>query len=107
MSLQSQAVNLETKKTSLLARGVVYTPEVRRALRIYGENLRDGRARLGMRRRDAERVLRGYGVYAEREEQDEEGAQQERTMREIAKVWGEMEREVEVVRRDIERLRGR
>lgn len=104
--MQAQAVGLETKKTSLLARGIVYTPEVRRALRIYGENLRDGRARLGMRKRDAERVLRGYGVGWE-EDNDEEGRSQERTMKEIAKVWDEMEREVEGVRRDIERLRGR
>ena len=85
---------------------MVYTPEVRQALLIYGENLRDGRARLGMRGRDAERVLRGYGVGWE-EDDDEEGKQQERTMKEIARVWAEMESQVEGVRRDIERLTGK
>ena len=107
LSLQSQATLLDIKKTSLIARGVVYTPEVRQALRVYGEHLRDGRARLGMRGRDAQRVLRGYGVVQRGEEQDEEEMIKERTMKEIARVWGEMETQVEGVRRDIERLRGR
>lgn len=86
----------------------MYTPEIRRALVLYGENLRDGRARLGMRERDARRVLRGYGVGWEEDGEDNgEGRVQERTMREIARVWGEMEGQVEMVRRDIERLGGR
>lgn len=85
---------------SAAAWALVYTPEARAALRTYAEHLRDGRARLGMRGRDAEAVLRGYGV-------GREDGGKERVMREIARVWGEMEREGVEVRRDIERLRGR
>lgn len=59
-----------------------------------------------MRGRDARRVLRGYGVGWE-EDNDEEGRVQERTMKEIARVWSGMESQLEGVRRDIERLKGR
>ncbi len=74
---------------------------------MYGENLRDQRARLVMRRRDAERVLAGYGVAQEEDEdEDEDRKMRERTMKEIARVWGEMENQLEGVRRDIGRLSG-
>lgn len=98
LGLQAQTAEGEARMASAKAAGIVYSAEARRALRAYKEHLRDGRARLGMRERDAEAVLGGYGVGRE------EG--KERVLREMARVWGEMEREGEEVRRDIERLRG-
>lgn len=105
--LQAQSLALEAEQKTAQARGVVYTKEVRRALRTYGEHLRDGRARLSMRGRDAKGVLEGYGVRDDDDEEDADGGRKERTMREIAKVWGEMESQVEAVRKDIDRLNGR
>lgn len=92
------------EQKAIVANGLVYTSDARLALRTYGEHLRDGRARLGMRKRDAEAELARYGVG--RKERDGEAVGKEKVMKEIAKVWGEMEREMEEIRKDIERLRG-
>lgn len=105
LSLQAATTKSEVEQKAILARGLVYTPDARLALKTYAEHLRDGRARLGMRKRDAEAELARYGVG--RRERDGEGARKQKVMEEIAKVWGEMEREMEDVRRDIERLRGK
>lgn len=83
---------------------MVYTDEVREALGEYVRHLRDGRERLKERRKGAERVLLGYGVGREAEG---EGAGKEKVMREIARVYGELMREVGEVGKDVERLRGR
>ncbi|KAK3952982.1 hypothetical protein QBC32DRAFT_339994 [Pseudoneurospora amorphoporcata] len=78
----------------------VYTLEVRRALASCLEWL------VGEQKRVGEEIERGtdllglYGVMVG------EGGdpEKEKVMREIARVYGEMEREVDVVRRDLERL---
>ncbi len=82
------------------ARGLVYTPEVVEALSVYMGHLRDARGRLKERRREAENQLRRYGVGRE----DDEGAK-EKVMKEIARVYGEMVREVEDIKRDMSRLK--
>ena len=82
------------------AQAAVYTPLVRGALGNYAAALRDGQDRLGERERRAERALWGYGVGRE------DGGEKERVMREVARVYGELGREVEDVRRDVEKLRG-
>ncbi len=79
---------------------MVYTAPVREALENYMRNLRDGMDRGRERKGQAERVLWGYGVG--REEGDKE-----KVMKEIARVYGELKREVEEVGRDVERLRGK
>jgi len=52
------------------------------------------------RKDTAERILWGYGVG--REDRDKE-----KVMREIARVYKELQKEIAEVTRDVERLRGR
>ncbi len=66
------------------------------ALRNYAEHLRDSRSRLRQRQKDAEKELARYGVGREGKE---------KVMREIARVYGEMGRQIQEVKRDIERLK--
>jgi uncharacterized membrane protein YccC len=76
----------------------VYTPEVVTALKNYAAHLHDA----GNRTREAIRgmvsELEGYGVGVE----GEEG--RERTMREMARIYREMGRQVEEARGDLDRL---
>ncbi|KAL8380816.1 hypothetical protein RB595_005215 [Gaeumannomyces hyphopodioides] len=98
------------------ARADVYAPDASAALAAYAAHLRDSRVRLaeGCRSRLAE--LAEYGVVVP-EEGDEGGggggggggdeqnvSAKERTMREMARVFGEMERETEDIQRDLDRL---
>ncbi|KAK1774378.1 hypothetical protein QBC45DRAFT_361990 [Copromyces sp. CBS 386.78] len=78
----------------------VYTPEVRRALGSCREWLVGEQKRVGEEIERGSELLGLYGVMVG------EGGdpEKERVMREIARVYGEMEREVHVVRRDLERL---
>jgi hypothetical protein len=100
LSLQAQVLSLEVKEKELRGERMVYTEQVKSALGNYMESLRDGMERLGERERDARRVLLGYGV-------GREDDTKERTMREIARVYGELVREVGEVGRDVERLKGK
>lgn len=77
-----------------------------RALGVYAEHLRDGRSRLAQREKEAQRELGRYGV-GRREDEDGDRAGKEKVMREVARVYGEMGKEVEEVRRDLERLKGK
>ncbi|KAG9242869.1 hypothetical protein BJ878DRAFT_148064 [Calycina marina] len=100
--LTAKSTVLAVKEKSVRAEKIIYTPEVVAALRNYTEELRDGEERLRGRERDAKRVLWGYGVGRE-----EGGEGKEKVMREIARVYGELMREVREVARDVERLRGK
>lgn len=82
---------------NLTARNTIYTAEVSNALVNYKEQLRDGRARLRQRQKDAEKELERYGVGREGKE---------KVMKEIARVYGEMARQIREVRKDMERLKG-
>lgn len=95
LSLSCSTTALEAEQKLRVAEGLVYGPEAVRALEVYREHLRDGRVRMESRKGGAERELGRYGV----------GREKERVMREVARVWGEMEGEMEEVRGDIERLR--
>ena len=85
---------------------MLYTDEVRNALENYVRELRMGRERGRERRAQAERTLWGYGV-GRKEGESGEGGEKEKVLRECARVYGELMREVESVGRDVERLRGR
>jgi hypothetical protein len=104
LSLTAQSLNLQVKEKALRGEKMVYTEPVKSALHEYVRNLRDGRERLRERRKEAERVLWGYGVGRTEEVG---GVEKERVMREIARVYGEMVKEVREVGRDVERLKGR
>lgn len=98
LSLEAQQLSFDTKILHQNALGAIYTPEVVQALRNYSEHLRDGRARLEQRQRDAERELERYGVGRQG------GEGKEKVMREIARVYGEMQGQIKEVKRDLERL---
>jgi hypothetical protein len=94
---EAKQEELNARIVLLTAWNTIYTPEVSSALRNYKEHLRDGRARLRQRQKDAERELERYGIGREGKE---------KVMREIARVYGEMGRQIKEVRRDVERLKG-
>ena len=100
LNITARTVELETKEKAVRGNKVVYTDEVNEALGNYMRNLRDGRERLRERKGDAERVLWGYGV-------GREEGEKEKVMREIARVYGELRRELREVGKDVERLQGR
>jgi hypothetical protein len=96
---RAREVSLETGEKEARGRNAVYTPEVRGALENYVRALRDGRERLREKRKGAERALWGYGV-------GREDGEKEKVMKEIARVYGELVKEIAEVGRDVERLRG-
>lgn len=85
----------------LLRSTVVYPPEVREAMVAYAAHLKDARARVEGRVRDLELELREYGVGVEG------GENKEKVMREMARVYRGMRKEVEEVKDDLQRLKGR
>lgn len=98
-SLRARELGLSVEEKEGRAKKAIYTPSVSKALNNYMAALRDGRERLRDRERGAERALWGYGV-------GREEGEKEKVMREIARVYGELGKEVEDVTRDVERLRG-
>ena len=104
LNAQAKTTEVEVKEKGMRGRGMVYNEDVNAALEIYVRNLRDGRERLRERRTHAERVLWGYGVGRK---EGEGGEEKEKVMKEIARVYGELSRELKEVGRDVERLKGR
>ncbi|KAL5323966.1 hypothetical protein ACEPPN_008508 [Leptodophora sp. 'Broadleaf-Isolate-01'] len=104
LALKAAQVLYEAKSKREKGEKVVYTDEVQGALENYVRELRSGRERGRERKREAERVLWGYGV-GRRE--GEGGEEKEKVLREVARVYGELVREVEEVGRDVKKLRGR
>ncbi|RBQ84227.1 hypothetical protein VDGD_01257 [Verticillium dahliae] len=80
--------------------GDVYTPETVSALTNYGVHLRDARVRVEESIRRLEMELEGYGVGAQRGQ----AQAQEGRMREMARVYRAMEREMDEVKKDLKRL---
>ncbi|KAF6811176.1 hypothetical protein CSOJ01_05855 [Colletotrichum sojae] len=79
-------------------RADVYSPEAVAALEGYNAHLRDARVRLESAVASLTERLEGYGVGVEGEEA------KEKTLREIAKKYRELEGELEDAKRDLERL---
>lgn len=98
-ALRARELGLEALEKESGANGAIYTAPVCGALENYMAALRDGRERLRERERGAERALWGYG-------RGREDGEKERVMREIARVYGELGREMEDVGRDVGRLKG-
>jgi hypothetical protein len=97
-------LSYQVKEKAMRGEKMVYTEQVKSALQEYVRHLRDGRERLRERRKGAEKVLWGYGVGRTGEEG---GVEKEKVMKEIARVYGEMVKELRDVGRDVERLKGR
>jgi hypothetical protein len=102
LSLSAQQIECEAKEKRAKGERYLYTDEVKSALEEYMRTLRDGRDRLRERRSQAERELWGYGVGREGGSGDKE-----KIMKEIARAYKELQREIREVSRDVERLRGR
>lgn len=104
LSLAAQQVALEVKEKKAKGEKMVYTEPVKAALIEYMYSLRDARERLKDRKREVERTLWGYGVGRQPGEgRDEKG----KIMRSIADKYGELQREVRDVTKDVQRLKGR
>ncbi|OTB04824.1 hypothetical protein M426DRAFT_22444 [Hypoxylon sp. CI-4A] len=101
--LRAEDAGLETQTWALAAeallwdaRGTAYPPEARRALANYRRHLGDARMRLADAIRVREAELEDYGVAVDESK--------ERTMREMARVWREMETRLDEVKVDLDRL---
>ncbi|KAK4174607.1 hypothetical protein QBC36DRAFT_302676 [Triangularia setosa] len=97
-ALVAQKQELEIRSVGRAARKEVYSPEVVTALGNYARHLRDAKGRLGERIKGLEVELGEY--YCRRDgERDKE-----RKMKEMARVYVDMGRQLEEVRKDLERL---
>ncbi|TDZ38497.1 Uncharacterized protein C8035_v004811 [Colletotrichum spinosum] len=97
-ALVAQRVEQDAVAAREGVRRELYSPEMVAALGNYAAHLRDARMRLEGTVATLTAELEGYGVGVD----GEQG--KERTMREIAKKYRAMERELEDVKRDLERL---
>jgi hypothetical protein len=85
----------------------VYPEKATRALQNYADHLRDSRLRLSEGIRGLKRELEAYGMGSGEgldEEDEASRAGKQRTMKEMARVYRDMERQVAEVRADLERL---
>ncbi|KAM0538329.1 hypothetical protein ACHAPP_001000 [Verticillium nonalfalfae] len=109
LELRAAEVGLAARRAEVEARMVakavedhVYTPETVSALANYGVHLRDARVRVEESIRRLEMELEAYGVGAQRGQAQAQA--QEGRMREMARVYRAMEREIDEVKKDLKRL---
>ncbi|KAI1453157.1 hypothetical protein F4805DRAFT_385761 [Annulohypoxylon moriforme] len=107
--LRASDAGLETQTWALAAEALlwdvrrsVYPPGACRALINYRRHLGDARMRLADAIRVREAELEDYGVVVVEGREGDDG--KERTMREMARVWREMESRLDEVRGDLDRL---
>ncbi|KAM0282852.1 hypothetical protein ACHAQH_002856 [Verticillium albo-atrum] len=98
VSLAARRAEVESRMVGKAVEGDVYTPEAVSALTNYGVHLRDARMRVEESIRGLEMELEGYGVGAQ------SGEGREGRMREMARVYRGMEKEIDEVKRDLKRL---
>ena len=110
MALQARHGDRTAQAALAAARKEVYGPDAVRALGNYGVHLRDARVRVEESIRTLEMELAAYGVgigvghKAEGEMGIGGDMQKEKTMREVARVYRDMGRQIEEVGADLERL---
>lgn len=105
LDLRAAAVSLDAQRAaasaSHTARAIykdIYTPDAVAALRNYAAHLRDAQVRIGERIRGLQAELGEYGVSVPG------GEGKEATMREMARVYRQMGRQMGDVRGDLDRL---
>ncbi|KAL1841807.1 hypothetical protein VTJ49DRAFT_6560 [Mycothermus thermophilus] len=98
-SLTAQRQQAEADAALWLARRHVYTPEAARALANYASHLRDAKARLAEAVNALQAELGAYGVGAAHDANSKE-----KVLREMARVYRDMGKQVDEVRQDLERL---
>ncbi|TPX07826.1 uncharacterized protein E0L32_010513 [Thyridium curvatum] len=114
VALAAQRAEVRADTALWTARRDVYSPAARSALRGYAAHLRDSTLRMEESLRTLEAQLGEYGVSAGGEGEKGRrrdgsgggggGEGKERTMREMARVYREMGKQLEEVRGDLERL---
>ncbi|KAI9898195.1 hypothetical protein N3K66_006555 [Trichothecium roseum] len=97
-SLDAQQADLSLQSALHGLQKEVYSAKSIAALQTYSAHLRDARSRLEERIRGLEMELSDYGVGVDG------GQNKERTMREIARVYGEMHRKIDDTNGDLQRL---
>ncbi|KAK4656377.1 hypothetical protein QC762_311300 [Podospora pseudocomata] len=98
-ALVAQKQELEIKSVSRALKKEVYSPEVATALGNYSRHLRDAKSRL------EERIKGLEGQLGEYHHQDASTEREKtRKMREMARVYADMGRQLDEVRKDLERL---
>lgn len=98
-ALVAQKQELEIKSIGRALKKEVYSPEVATALGNYSRHLRDAKSRLGERIKGLEGEL---GEYHHQDASTER--EKTRKMREMARVYADMGRQLDEVRKDLERL---
>lgn len=96
LQAQRSELNAETARWAL--RREIYTPEAISALRNYASHLRDAKVRAEERLRGLAAELGEYGVGVDG------GEGKEKTMKEMARVYREMMRQVADAEGDLDRL---
>lgn len=99
VSLQAQRADVDAQTALWTLRREVYTPDAVAALRRYAAHLKDARTRAEERLRGLAAELGEYGVGVEG------GEEKERLMREMARVYRQMGREMQDANVDLDRLR--
>ncbi|KAL2148880.1 hypothetical protein VTH82DRAFT_1566 [Thermothelomyces myriococcoides] len=104
-ALTARRQEAEAETTLRLARRETYTPEAVRALANYASHLRDAKGRLNEAIRTLRAELEAYGLDEgdAGSENDARGGR-EKAMREMARVYHDMNRQIEDVRTDLEKL---
>ncbi|UNI19758.1 hypothetical protein JDV02_005918 [Purpureocillium takamizusanense] len=98
VALQAQRVDADAQGALRSLMKEVYSPEAVGALRNYAAHLQDAELRTTDRLRNLQAELADYGVGTAG------GEGKEKLMREMARVHGEMTRQIEEVQKDLERL---
>ncbi|KAK4245094.1 hypothetical protein C7999DRAFT_34555 [Corynascus novoguineensis] len=103
-ALTAQRQEAEAETTLWLARRDTYTPEATRALTNYANHLRDAKGRLNEAIRSLKTELEAYGVDESDGETGGATGGKEKIMREMARVYRDINRQMEEARADLERL---
>ncbi|KAM4059283.1 hypothetical protein HRG_007858 [Hirsutella rhossiliensis] len=98
VSLRAQRTELEATHAAHRVAKELYSPQAVAALRSYANHLKDAKLRTAERVRSLQTELAEYGVGAA----GDEG--KEKTMREMARVYHGMRRQIEDVKQDLDRL---
>ena len=102
----AQRQEAEAEVTLWIARRDTYTPEAAQALANYASHLRDAKGRLNEAIHTLRGELEAYGIDAGEGGTGDaaKGGGKEKVMREMARVYRDMNRQIEEVRADLDRL---
>ncbi|CAN8103879.1 unnamed protein product [Discula destructiva] len=104
VALEAQRGAIDAESALWMARRDLYSPEVREALQNYADHVKDGQRRLKEAVRMAKMELGEYGV-----EPEDDGTSgdviKERRLREVARAYRDVRRQIDEAQRDLERLR--